>query len=214
MSCRHTAPFTTEVGANGILRGPPPTPPHLSSSWQGWKGEALGPEPTVGGIPGGHTHSPLTPSPFSHPKSLPALARDYPPHWATPPLVAAPDCLSLGEMSPLCRGTQNKTGCPSCPTGPIRFTILDCSFFKKALQPKRVEFSGKSMAVGVRQAWVQIQTVPCGLGRVTPQRWALAASSEQGGPEGEGSQGWHRVLICWDVPQTWPLRTGSVASLN
>lgn len=81
---------------------------------------------------------------------------------------------------------QNKTDSPPCPRGRVlsrtfqgRVGHLGLFLFKKEpCHQKELEFSGSSMALGVKQSWIQIQALPHGLGRVTTLCWAWAASSE------------------------------------
>lgn len=80
---------------------------------------------------------------------------------------------------------------PACPTGPYKADHLRLLLFKKDLcSQTEFKYPGKNMAVGVRQAWVQILTPLCGLGRVIALHWALAASLEQ----------WGRVMGRKDSP--------------
>ena len=98
--------------------------------------------------------------PSSDQKPLPLLAHLL---WE-----ASPDCLRLGEMSPLCLPrpcTQNKTDSPSCPAGPCKIGHMGCFFLRKKelYNPKLLEFSGKSVVLGIRHAWVQVQALSVAL---------------------------------------------------
>lgn len=192
LSCRRAALLTTELEPmrpEGLpLAHPTWAAPHRVRWGQrelgtrahgGRKSWWTHPQPT-------HLAWSRTFSPSSDQKPLPLLARLL---WE-----ASPDCLSLGEMSPLylprpC--TQNKTDSPSCPTGPCNVDHLDYSFLikkERALQPNTVGILQEEYGLGSQTHLGSSPGCKCGLGRVTPRHWASAASSRQWGRVGGGER--------------------------